>query len=63
MMVVVERAQALMHADLESESLRDPLNGQVAKLQNLILFHHNYEFFLTTNLTNLTNGYLAQQFV
>jgi hypothetical protein len=32
MMVVVERAQRLVPRDLESESLRDPLNGKVAKL-------------------------------
>jgi hypothetical protein len=31
-MVVVERAQAFMSRNLESKSLRDPLNGQVAKL-------------------------------
>jgi hypothetical protein len=41
MMVVVERAQAFMPHDLESKSLRDPLNGQVAKLFEFILFHHH----------------------
>ena len=40
MMVVMERTQAFMSHNLESKSLRDPLNGQVAKLLKFILFHH-----------------------
>jgi hypothetical protein len=31
-MVVVKRAQGFVHADAESKSLCDPLNGQVAEL-------------------------------
>jgi hypothetical protein len=31
-MVVVEGAQAFMSRNLESKSLRDPLNGKVTKL-------------------------------
>ena len=42
MMVVVERAQAFMSRNLESKSLRDPLNGQVAKLLKFE-FIHNYQ--------------------
>ena len=44
MMVVMERTQAFMSHNLESKSLRDPLNGQVAKLLKFILFH-NYSLF------------------
>jgi hypothetical protein len=32
MMVVVERAEALVHFNLEAKSLCDPLNGKVAEL-------------------------------
>ena len=32
MMVVMERTQCFVHADAESKSLCDPLNGQVAEL-------------------------------
>ena len=32
MMVVMKRAECLMPHHMESKSLRDPLNGQVAKL-------------------------------
>ena len=39
MMVVVERTQALMPLDSQSEPLRDFLNGKVAKLLQFILFH------------------------
>ena len=39
MMVVVERAEALMSSNLESKSLRDCLNRQVAKLLKFMLLH------------------------
>ena len=43
-MVVVERAQAFMSHDLESKSLRDCLNGQVAKLLKFKLIHQRVRF-------------------
>ena len=43
MVVVVERAQRLVPHHLESESLRDPLDGQVAKLLKFKSIHNNYE--------------------
>ena len=42
MVVVVERTQSLMPLDSQSEPLRDPLNGQVAKLLQFKSIH-NYE--------------------
>ena len=42
MMVVVKRAEAFMPLYMESKSLRDPLNGQVAKLFDFKSIH-NYE--------------------
>ena len=42
--IVVERAEALAPRDLQSESLRDPQDGQVAELLDFILFHH-YSLF------------------
>ena len=42
MMIVVERAEALMSCNLESKSLCDPLNRQVAELLQFKLIH-NYE--------------------
>ena len=39
MMVVMERTQALMSRNLESKSLRDPLDGKVAKLLKFKLVH------------------------
>ena len=39
MMIVVERAERLMPDHMQSKSLCDPLNGKVAELLNLILFH------------------------
>ena len=53
MMVVVERTQALMPLDSQSEPLRDPLNGQVAKLLKFKLIHNcqlsivNYQLSIT----------------
>ena len=40
MMIVVERAEALVTADAESESLRDALNGQFAQLLKIKLIYH-----------------------
>ena len=40
MMVVVERTERLVPSDLESESLRDPLDGKVAKLLKFMIFHN-----------------------
>ena len=40
-MVVVKRTQAFMSHNLESKSLRDPLNGKVAKLLKFKLFHNH----------------------
>ena len=45
MMVVVKRAEAFMPLYMESKSLRDPLNGQVAKLLQFILFHSDRFLF------------------
>ena len=45
MMVVVKGAQRLMPHHMESKSLRDPLNGQVAKLLQFILFHSDRFLF------------------
>ena len=42
MMVVMKGAQRLMPHHVESKSLRDPLNGQVAKLFDFKSIH-NYE--------------------
>ena len=42
MAVLVKRAEAFMPLYMESKSLRDPLNGQVAKLLQFE-FIHNYE--------------------
>ena len=39
MVVVVERTQGFVLHDLESKSLRDPLNGQVAKLLKFEFIH------------------------
>ncbi len=41
MMVVVERTQALMSRHVESKSLCDPLNRQVAELLKFKLFHNH----------------------
>ena len=44
MVIVVKRAQALMHPNLQSKSLCDPLNGKVAELLKLVFIHFfNYE--------------------
>ena len=43
-MIVVKRAEALMSRNLESKSLRDPLNGQVAKLFDVILLHGHFTY-------------------
>ena len=40
MMVVVKRTEALMPTDMESESLCDPLNGQVAELLKFYSIHN-----------------------
>ena len=40
MMIVVKRTQALMPLDSQSKPLRDPLNGQVAKLLKFKLIHN-----------------------
>ena len=40
MMVVVERAEALVPHYLESKPLCDPLNGQVAELLQFKLIHN-----------------------
>ena len=45
MMVVMKRAQAFVSHHVESKSLRDPLNGQVAKLLQFILFHSDRFLF------------------
>ena len=37
--IVVERTKAFVHADTESKSLCDPLDGEVAELLKFILFH------------------------
>jgi hypothetical protein len=42
MAVLVKRAEAFMPHHVESKSLRDPLNGQVAKLFDFKSIH-NYE--------------------
>ena len=42
MVVVVKRAQALVHRDRQSKSLRDSLDGEFAKLLKFVSFH-NYE--------------------
>ena len=39
--IVVKRTEALVALDPEPKSLRDPLNGKVAKLLQFIL-SHNY---------------------
>ena len=39
MMIVVERAEALMPRNLESKSLCDPLYREVAELLQFILIH------------------------
>ena len=39
MMIVVKRAQAFMSCNLESKSLCDPLNRQVAELLKFLLIH------------------------
>ena len=40
MVIVVEGAEAFVALDPESKSLRDPLDGKVAKLLQFILFHN-----------------------
>jgi hypothetical protein len=39
MMVIVERAKALVAAHVESKSLCDPLDGKVAELLKFLLVH------------------------
>jgi len=39
MVIIVKRAQALMHPNLQSKSLCDPLNGKVAELLKFKLIH------------------------
>ena len=41
MMVVVEGTEALVPHDMESKSLCDPLNGEVAELLQFVLFHQH----------------------
>ena len=41
-MIVVERAEALVPRHAQSYSLGDPLNGQVAELLNFIFFHKHF---------------------
>ena len=40
-MIVMEWAEALMSRNLESKSLRDPLNGKVAKLLKFYSVHNS----------------------
>ena len=44
MMVVVEWAEAFVPDHPESESLGDPLDGEVAELLKFILFHRFFKF-------------------
>ena len=46
MMVVMKWAQRHVSSHLESKSLRDPLDGQVAKLLKFILIHNFTIYYL-----------------
>ena len=53
-MVVMERTQAFMSRNLESKSLRDPLNGQVAKLLKFEFIHD-----VLSRISELENSYIS----
>ena len=56
MVVVVERTQGFVLHDLESKSLRDPLNGQVAKLLKFEFIHD-----VLSRIRELENSYIIHQ--
>ena len=45
MMIIMERAQTLVARNSETESLGDPLNGEVAELLQFVSFHFPYLLF------------------
>ena len=63
MMVVVERAEALVTRHLESESLRDPLNRKVAKLLKFKLIHHVISLFYNFTILQFNGQIVNGQMV
>ena len=51
MTVIMERAKALVPADLQTKSVGNALDGKVLKLLNIVFGEHNQMSFLYINLS------------